>query len=235
METLSFYFIPALQIIWIDILLSGDNAVVIALASRNLPPELKRKVVFWGAAFAIGLRVVFTLLTNFLLDMPWIKAIGAVLLIWVAVKLLLSEEEDTSKIKPADSLRQAIQTIAIADLVMSLDNVLAIAAAAKGSVGLIIFGLLASIPLVIAGSQLILKVLHRYPILVWAGATLLGWVAGEIFSHDVGITKTLGWHMPSINIMSFSVNAAPVIGAIIVLILGFIVTQRRLKHKKIGI
>jgi YjbE family integral membrane protein len=229
MENISFYFIPALQIIWIDLLLSGDNAVVIALASRNLPPDLRKKVVFYGAAFAIGLRIIFTVLTNFLLDMPWIKAIGAVLLIWVAVKLLVSEEEDTSNIKPADNLRQAIQTIAIADLVMSLDNVLAIAASAKGSVGLIIFGLLASIPLVIAGSQLILKVLHRYPILVWAGAALLGWVAGEIFSHDVGITKTLGWHIPNITIASFTVNIAPIIGTIIVLILGYFVTRKKVK------
>lgn len=229
MENISFYFIPALQIIWIDLLLSGDNAVVIALASRNLPPDLRKKVVFYGAALAIGLRIIFTVLTNFLLDMPWIKAIGAVLLIWVAVKLLVSEEEDASNIKPADSFRQAVQTIAIADLVMSLDNVLAIAAAAKGSVGLIIFGLLASIPLVIAGSQLILKVLHRYPILVWAGAALLGWVAGEIFSHDVGITKTLNWHIPNINIASFTINIAPVIGTIIVLILGYFVTRKKVK------
>jgi YjbE family integral membrane protein len=229
MENISFYFIPALQIIWIDLLLSGDNAVVIALASRNLPPDLRKKVVFYGAALAIGLRIIFTVLTNFLLDMPWIKAIGAVLLIWVAVKLLVSEEEDASNIKPADSFRQAVQTIAIADLVMSLDNVLAIAAAAKGSVGLIIFGLLASIPLVIAGSQLILKVLHRYPILVWAGAALLGWVAGEIFSHDVGITKTLNWHIPNITIASFTVNIAPVIGTIIVLILGYFVTRKKTK------
>ncbi len=227
MENLSFYLVPALQIIWIDILLSGDNAVVIALASRNLPPELKKKVVFYGAAFAIGLRVVFTLLTNFLLDVPWIKAIGAILLIWVAVKLLLSEEEDTSKIKPADSLRQAIQTIAVADLVMSLDNVLAIAAAAKGSVGLIIFGLLASIPLVIAGSQLILTMLTRYPILVWAGAALLGWVAGDIFTHDVGVIRTLGLQVPNIVLGSFSVNAAPVIGMCIVLLIGFFFTQRK--------
>jgi YjbE family integral membrane protein len=229
MENISFYFIPALQIIWIDLLLSGDNAVVIALASRNLPPDLRKKVVFYGAALAIGLRIIFTVLTNFLLDMPWIKAIGAVLLIWVAVKLLVSEEEDASNIKPADSFRQAVQTIAIADLVMSLDNVLAIAAAAKGSVGLIIFGLLASIPLVIAGSQLILKVLHRYPILVWAGAALLGWVAGEIFSHDVGVTKTLNWHIPNITIASFTVNIAPVIGTIIVLILGYFVTRKKVK------
>lgn len=225
MDNLSFYFIPALQIIWIDLLLSGDNAVVIALASRNLPPELKRKVVFYGAAFAIGLRIVFTVLTNFLLDVPWIKAIGAVLLIWVAVKLLVSEEEDTSKIKPADGLRQAIQTIAIADLVMSLDNVLAIAAAAKGSVGLIIFGLLASIPLVVAGSQIILTMLTRFPILVWAGAALLGWVAGDIFTHDVGVVKTLGLQVPNISIGSLSVNMAPVIGACIVLIIGYFITR----------
>ena len=227
METISFYFIPALQIIWIDLLLSGDNAVVIALASRNLPPELRKKVVFYGAALAIGLRILFTVLTNFLLDMPWIKAIGAILLIWVAVKLLVSEEEDTSNIKPANSLRQAIQTIAIADLVMSLDNVLAIAAAAKGSVGLIIFGLLASIPLVVAGSQLILTMLTRFPILVWAGAALLGWVAGEIFTHDVGIIKTFGWHLPNISIGSFIVNSAPILGALIVLIIGYFVSRRK--------
>ncbi len=227
MENLSFYFIPALQIIWIDLLLSGDNAVVIALASRNLPPELRKKVVFYGAGLAIGLRIIFTVLTNFLLDMPWIKAIGAILLIWVAVKLLVSEEEDTSNIKPADSLRQAIQTIAIADLVMSLDNVLAIAAAAKGSVGLIIFGLLASIPLVIAGSQIILTMLTRYPILVWAGAALLGWVAGEIFAHDVGVVNTLGLHIPNISLGPLVVNAAPVIGTVIVLIIGYFVTRRK--------
>ncbi len=225
MEYLTPYIVPAFQIIWIDLLLSGDNAVVIALASRNLPPEQRKKVVFFGAAVAVGLRIVFTLMTNLLLGLPWIKAIGAFLLLWIAIKLLKGEQQDEENIKPADSLRQAVQTIAIADLVMSLDNVLAIAAAAKGSVGLIIFGLLASIPLVVAGSQLILTLINRFPVIVWAGAALLGWVAGEIFAHDVGITGILGWHIPDVLVplgaMSFAVNLAQIAGALIVLVLGY--------------
>ncbi len=212
---------PILQIIWIDLLLSGDNAVVIALASRNLPPEQRKKTVIFGASVAVGLRIVFTILTNFLLELPWIKAVGAILLLWIAVKLLLNEEEDTSKIKPANSFRQAVQIIAIADLVMSLDNVLAIAAAARGNVYLIVFGLLLSIPLVVAGSQMILTLMQRLPILVWAGAALLGWVAGEIFMADLGIINTFHWQVPY--------NIVPNLGAVFVLVLGFAL---RKKHQK---
>ncbi len=231
MEFIAPYLIPGLQIIWIDILLSGDNAVVIALACRNLPADQRNKVVFYGAAVAVGLRILFTLMTNLLLGLPWIKAIGAVLLLWIAIKLLLDDHDESDKIKPAANLRQAIQTVAIADLVMSLDNVLAIAAAAKGSAPLIIFGLLASIPLVVAGSQLILKLIGRFPWIVWAGAALLGWVAGEIFAHDAGVNDTLGWHFPTVQMplgsWAFDVNIAQLAGAGFVLLVGFIISRRR--------
>jgi YjbE family integral membrane protein len=160
------YFLPTLQIIWINILLSGDNAVVIALACRSLPDHQRNKAVLAGALAAVGLRVIFTVVATEMLGLPWVKLIGGLLLFYIAIKLMIPEDEDP-EIAAHNSLWKAIQTIAIADVVMSLDNVIAIAAAAKGNWGLIIFGLIVSVPLVVFGSQIIMKMMSRFPWLVW--------------------------------------------------------------------
>jgi YjbE family integral membrane protein len=173
-----------LKIIWINILLSGDNAVVIALACRALPPRQRFWGIILGAGAAVILRVIFTVGLQYLLGLPWLRLIGGVLLLWIAVKLLIQEEADETSVASSESLWGAVRTVAIADIVMSLDNVLAIAAAARGDTMLIVFGLAISIPLIVAGATLIMALLTRFPILVWAGAGLLGWIAGELLMED---------------------------------------------------
>ncbi len=177
------------KIIWVNILLSGDNAVVIALAARSLPPDQRNKAIMGGSAAAIILRVVLTLFAVQLLQYPYLKIIGAVLLFWIGVQLLLPEDEADDKIKSSDQLWAAVRTILIADLVMSLDNVIAVAAAANSGppesrLLLLILGLGMSIPLIIFGSQLLLTVMEKYPIIITLGAALLGFVAGEMLVHD---------------------------------------------------
>ncbi len=172
------------QIIWINVLLSGDNAIVIALACRGLPANKRAMGIMLGAGAAILLRIIFTIGVKFLLELPYLKVIGGVLLIWVAYKLITQEEADEGGVAASASLWEAVRTIAIADVVMSLDNVLAIAAAAKGNNTLIILGLIISIPMIIGGATILTKVLHRFPILVWAGAALLGWIAGDLIASD---------------------------------------------------
>jgi len=176
--------VQVLKIIWINILLSGDNAIVIALACRALPPRQRFWGIILGAGAAVLLRVIFTVALQYVLELPWLKLVGGILLLWIAIKLLIQDEADEASIESADNLWGAVRTVAIADIVMSLDNVLAIAAAAKGNTGLIVFGLAISIPLIVAGATLIMALLTRYPILVWAGAGLLGWIAGELIVSD---------------------------------------------------
>src|SRR5215203_1708760 len=173
MEDLAPNVIKILQIIWINIILSGDNAVVIALACRGLPPERQRVGMIAGAGVAVGLRIVFTLLVASLLSTPFLKIAGSLLLFWIAVKLLVENEDDAEgKIQASERLWHAIRTIAIADAVMSLDNVLAIAAVAQGSWFLLVLGLAISIPLVIVGASLIMTLIERFPIFVWLGYLL---------------------------------------------------------------
>jgi YjbE family integral membrane protein len=179
------FWVDVFKIIVIDVLLSGDNAVVIALACRNLPPEQRRKGVIFGVAGAIGLRVVLTFFAVGLLSLPYLKLIGALLLLWIGVKLLLPEEEHGASSISADThLLGAVRTIIIADFVMSLDNVLAVAAAAHGNVWLLAFGLLVSIPLIAWSSQLVLKLIDRFPLVIYGGGGLLGYVAGEMLVSD---------------------------------------------------
>ena len=178
------FWIAAFQIIVINILLSGDNAVVIALACRNLPPTQQRWGVIWGAVGAIVLRIILTFFAVTLLTLPWLKLIGGVLLVWIGVKLIADEEDDGHEVKASDKLLAAVWTIIVADLVMSIDNVLGVAAAAKGSLFLLIFGLVISIPIVIAGSQIIMRLVERFPLLVVAGGGLLGYVAAEMMIED---------------------------------------------------
>ena len=179
------FWVAVFQIIWIDLLLSGDNAVVIALACRQLPPNQRVWGIAVGTLVAIGLRIVFTGMVTTLMTMPYLKLIGGLLLIWIAIKLLAGEEEsDDENIKPVANLWHAVRIIVIADAVMSLDNVIAIAMAAHGNYALLMFGLAVSIPLIMAGSALVISLLERFPIIVWGGAALLGWIAGEIMARD---------------------------------------------------
>ena len=176
-------WIQIAQIIWINILLSGDNAVVIALACRGLPPERQRLGALLGAAMAILLRVVFTLLIVRLLDLPFVKLVGGVLLILIAVNLVNDDHAPTN-VKTRATLWGVVATITLADAVMSLDNVLAIAGAANGNPWLIVLGLVISMPLVVFGAGVVMKVIERYPLIAWAGAALLGWVAGHMATED---------------------------------------------------
>jgi YjbE family integral membrane protein len=171
-----------LKIILINIVLSGDNAVVIALACRNLPSEQQKKAVFYGSFGAIGLRVILTFLAVWLLQIPFVQVAGGLLLVYIAIKLLKGEGEDS--VHSGATMGEAIKTIIIADLVMSLDNVLAVAGAAEGNLLLIGLGLAISIPLIIWGSQLLMSLMNRFPIIVWLGAGLLGYTAGEMVISD---------------------------------------------------
>jgi YjbE family integral membrane protein len=183
------FWIGLLKIIGVNIILSGDNAVVIALAARSLPAKQQKQAVFWGAGAAIVLRILLTLFAVALLTLPWLKLVGSLLLFWIGVKLLIPEDDD-AEIEASEHLITAIKTILIADLVMSLDNVIAVAAAAGGSVVLLILGLAISIPLVIFGATLLIKLMERFPVIITGGAGLIGWVAGEMLVADVALK---GW------------------------------------------
>jgi YjbE family integral membrane protein len=189
--SLQAFWIPLLKIIWINIVLSGDNAVVIALAARSLPPRQQMMAVGWGSGAAVALRILLTLFAVALLQLPYLKLIGAVLLLWIGVQLLLPEEGDAN-IDGHENLLAAIKTILIADLVMSVDNVIAVAAAAGDSVTLLILGLAISIPLVIFGSTLLIKVMERFPIVITVGAALIGFVAGEMVVTDPALVDWMG-------------------------------------------
>ena len=189
LSSLQTLFIPLLQIIGINIVLSGDNAVVIALASRALPPEQQRRAIAWGSGAAIVMRIVLTFTAVALLEMPYLKLIGSLFLIWIGIQLLDSDEED-GPVESGGTVATAIRTILIADLVMSLDNVLGVAAAAKGNTLLLVLGLGISIPLVIFGANLLLRLMERFPIIVTLGAALLGYVGGEM---AVNVLAVVGW------------------------------------------
>ncbi len=181
------FWIAVGQIILIDIVLSGDNAVVIALACRNLSPEQRKKGILWGVVGAIGLRVVLTVFAALVMNLPWLKFVGGLLLVWIAVKLMLPEDEEGHDIEPSAHLWGAVKTIVVADFVMSLDNVIAVAGAAHGSLALLLFGLAVSIPLIVWSSQLILRWMERWPWIVLFGAGLLGYVAGQMIFTDPGV------------------------------------------------
>ncbi|MGY8904688.1 MAG: TerC family protein [Burkholderiales bacterium] len=205
------------QIILIDILLGGDNAVVIALACRNLPPEQRKWGIIYGTAGAIVLRVILIAFALTLLTVPYLKLVGAVLLIWIGVKLLMPEGEDAHNITPSDKLWGAVKTVIVADLVMSVDNVLAIAGAAeaagKHQLELVIFGLLVSIPIIVAGSQIVLKLMERFPYIITLGGMLLGWIAGQMAYTDPALKPFI----PDAKIWEY---VACVAGALLVLAIG---------------
>ena len=228
------------QIIWINILLSGDNAVVIALACRSLPPKQRFWGILLGAGAAVLLRIFFTIIITQIMGVPFLKVVGGLLLFWIAIKLIVpSEEHGEGNVKSGDTLMRAVWLVTVADIVMSLDNVIAIAAVADTAATrvdmahaltiktiLIVFGLATSVPLIIAGSTLLMTLLARFPILVWAGAALLGWVAGEIIIKDIAVVGWFGdaaverWHL-------WAAGA----GALFVVAVGWLI--RRAKHKGI--
>jgi YjbE family integral membrane protein len=177
------FIVPILEIIWIDIVLSGDNAIVIALACASLPPQLRSRGIILGTAAAIGLRAVFTLVFAEMLALPFVKLVGGLLLFWIAVRLA-RDDRGRKPASGAASILAAVQVIVIADAVMSLDNIVAIAAAAKGSIILILFGLALSVPLIIFGATLLVGLLARFTVLIWAGAALLGFIGGELIGRE---------------------------------------------------
>ena len=226
------FWVGLLKIIGVNIILSGDNAVVIALAARSLPEKQQKQAVIWGSAAAIVMRVILTLFAVALLQLPWLKLVGSLLLFWIGVKLLIPED-DNEDIPASDQLISAIKTILIADLVMSVDNVIAVAAAAGGSVMLLIIGLAISIPLVIYGATLLLKLMERFPVIITIGAALIGWVAGEMLVADVALEGWLGslgvqYEQGHPKVGGFSLEIlAGIVGIVIVVALGTLLARRK--------
>ena len=228
------FWIAVGQIIMIDIVLGGDNAVVIALACRKLPPAQRRLGILWGTAGAIVLRVVLIFFALQLLAIPFLKLVGAVLLVWIGVKLLLPENDDPhATIVGSDRLWGAVKTVIIADLVMSVDNVIAIAGAAETAGGdhtmaLVIFGLLVSIPIIVWGSQLVIKLMDRYPLIITLGAMLLGWIAGTMAVSDPAlINPEVMPQVPKLVVNDWVKYGAGVAGALLVYALGKAFAARR--------
>jgi YjbE family integral membrane protein len=242
------FWVAVGKIIWINVLLSGDNALVIALACRGLEPRQRLWGMILGAAAAVILRIIFTGIVATLMALPYLKLVGGLALIVIAAKLLVPEDENED-VKSASHLWAAVQIVVVADIVMSLDNVIAVAAAANGSVPLLVLGLAISVPLIVAGAALIMALLSRLPILVWAGAALLGWIAGDVIATDPAIHPILqrffdGPVGARLDAMLAMFGVAPrfaggghggeivcgALGVIVVLIAGWIWRKRRLRH-----
>jgi YjbE family integral membrane protein len=231
------FWIAVGQIIMIDILLGGDNAVVIALACRKLPPKLRTQGILWGTAGAIALRVILIFFALTLLAIPFLKLVGALLLLWIGIKLLVPEHDDEhANIQASDKLWAAVKTVIVADLVMSVDNVIAIAGAAQASgnadhqMPLVIFGLLVSIPIIVWGSQLVIKLMDRFPMIITAGGMLLGWIAGTMAVSDPAVVNPDAWlwvpKLPQTDIVKY---AAGIGGALLVLAWGKMAAARQAK------
>ena len=229
-----------LAIIWVNIILSGDNAVVIALAARSLPARQQTQAVIWGAGAAVVLRIILTIVAVELLKLPWLKLIGGALLLWIAVKLLVPEDGGEGKIESSDNLISAIKTILIADLVMSLDNVIAVAAVAKGSIVLLILGLAISIPLVVFGATILMKLMGRYPVIITIGAALIGYVAGEMLVTDPVVVEwfkanahgMIDFEVFSILGAKLELSGAGLIGAAIIVAVGKWLAARAAREPK---
>jgi len=206
------FWIALMQIIGVNIVLSGDNAVVIALAARSLPVDQQKRAIAWGSGAAVVMRIVLTIVAVELLRLPYLKLVGAGLLLWIAVQLLIPEEDGDESGPATGSMAAAIKTILIADLVMSLDNVIAVAAAAKGNIVLLIIGLAISIPLVIFASRLLLVLMDRFPIIITLGAALLGWVAGDMAVTDPVVREWVDLHAPFLHWVAPLAGALAVVG-----------------------
>lgn len=232
------FLVSLLQVIWIDILLSGDNAVVIAMACRSLPVHQRKLGIMLGALTAVGLRIIFAFMISYLLGVPFLRIAGGLLLFWIALKLIKGEDEEAhgSSIEASTSLWKAVRTIAIADAVMSLDNVVAIAAASRGHPELFVFGLLLSIPLIMVGASLITKLITRFPVIVWAGAALLGYIAAEMIVTDPVVLEWLSnypqlvqpdpGHPPlDIKPVGTVLYSAAAVGALFVVVVGYFLAR----------
>ncbi len=226
------FWLNLLKIIGVNIILSGDNAVVIALAARSLPQRQQKAAVLWGSGAAVLMRIILTVFAVALLTLPWLKIIGSLLLFWIGIKLLVPEDGDED-ISASDNLVAAIKTILIADLVMSIDNVIAVAAAAQGSMTLLILGLAISIPLVIFGSTMLLHLMERWPIIITIGGGLLGFVAGEMLVTDpalkgwlTGLGVAFEGDKPMVGGISLEIIIG-LIGAVIVIAIGTLIGKRR--------
>ncbi len=214
------FWVAVAQIIAIDIILGGDNAVVIALASRRLPDHQRKKAIFWGVFGAIALRVALIFFALQLLQIPFLKIVGGLLLFWIALKLMMPQGEDGHEIDASTNLLGAIKTIIVADAVMSLDNVIAISAAAKDSIGLVIFGLVVSVPIIVWGSTLVLKLMDRFPIVIVTGAALLGWIAGDMLVRDVIVKEWVAANAVWLN------YGGPAAGVLFVVVVGKLLARR---------
>jgi len=208
------FWVALVKIMWINILLSGDNALVIAMACRGLPDSQRKWGMILGAGVAVGMRIVFTGIVATLMTLPWLKIAGGLALFYVAAKLLVPDEAEDDHGEAVQHLWRAVRIVALADIIMSLDNVIAIAAAADGNMALLILGLAISIPLIVAGAALIMALLDRFPVLVWAGAALLGWIAGELLVADIGFAALAQGRI--------DMHVAAVAGAAIVLLGGYL-------------
>lgn len=220
------FWFAVLQIIAIDIVLGGDNAVVIALACRRLPDKQRKLGIFWGVAGAIALRVILIFFALNLLTIPYLKVAGAALLVWIGIKLLQPESEGGHDVDASTTLLGAIKTIIVADAVMSLDNVIAIAGAAKDEISLVIFGLVISVPIIVWGSQFVMRIMDRFPVTIAIGAGLLGWIAGDMAVTDV-VTKD--WVNANANFLHW---IAPAVMAIVVIAIGKMLAVRKLAEAK---
>jgi YjbE family integral membrane protein len=214
------------SIILANILLSGDNAVVIAMAARALPAHQQKRAIVFGSVAAIVMRVVLTLIAVKMLTLPYLKLVGGALLLWIGVNLLNEEDDGHGHGAQAPGVAAAIRTILVADLVMSLDNVLAVAAAAQGNTPLLVIGLAVSVPLIVFGSTLLLKVMERFPVIITAGAALLGWLAGEMMLDDPGVVRRFG------EIPDAWVTGAGIAGAVLVVAVGLGLKARRKRFQR---
>jgi YjbE family integral membrane protein len=235
------FWIAVGQIIWINILLSGDNAVVIALACRSLPPKQRFWGILLGAGAAVLLRIFFTVVIAQIMSLAFLKLVGGMLLLWIAIKLVVpTEEHGEDNVKAGDTLWRAVWLVTVADIVMSLDNVIAIAAAAETAAArvdlanalaikatLIVFGLATSVPLIIAGSALLMKVMEKFPILVWAGAALLGWVAGELLATEIALAPYIEQAASTLGVApKLIMRGFEAVGALIVVVIGWWLQKR---------
>jgi YjbE family integral membrane protein len=222
------FWLAVAKIIWINILLSGDNAVVIALACRGLPPRQRVWGMILGAGVAVGLRIVFTGVVASLMLLPYLKIVGGVALFYIAAKLLVPDDPEKDGTEAAEQLWRAVRIVAAADIIMSLDNVIAIAAAAGGNMALLVLGLAISIPMIVAGAALIMALLDRYPVLVWGGAALLGWIVGEVIATDPVVIGYLTAHYGAA--LAHQVEtAAAIAGIVLVLLVGWLWRRSRAK------
>ena len=213
------FWIGLVKIIWINIILSGDNAVVIALAARSLPPEQQKKAIMFGSGAAVVLRIVLTVVAAKLLELSFLQVVGGCLLLWIGYQLLTGDEDGEGESKGHGSMMTAIRTILIADLVMSLDNVIAVAATAQGNMVLLVLGLAISIPLVIFGSTLMIKLMERFPVIITLGAALIGWVGGETMASDVSLHDAMAAN-PALHYV------AAAVGAVLVVAIGKLLASR---------